>query len=206
MDDQSQEVPAMNATDPELPQLDDNEPKATGGSSSGRRPRKDKNCVHAMHHGILAAQPFQALIRLGENAKRLRRIERTFRTELKPTGAVAGLLFDRFWSSYLRCLMAARFESSILIPIKSPEREEQTPTLRQGENPVLIWQEGDLTSELTLSQSVFRELVLVERYDRHFSRELYRSLCALLLLRDGGHINEGFSVARMLGTKDKPEE
>jgi hypothetical protein len=37
-----------------------------------------------------------------------------------------------------------------------------------------------------LPPELLRDLVLVQRYDRHHSRELYRALGLLLLLRRGG--------------------
>ena len=70
--------------------------------NTGRR--KDTGRLHAVRHGALSRYPLEALRHLGENSKSLRRMEQRFRTELKPHGEIAEVVFDRFWSSYLRCL------------------------------------------------------------------------------------------------------
>ncbi len=49
---------------------------------------------------------------LGENIKQFRRLERRLRTTLKSRGELAGLFFDRFFFSYLRCILGARLEAS----------------------------------------------------------------------------------------------
>lgn len=81
--------------------------------SKGRR--KDAGRLHAVRHGALSRCPLEALRHLGDNLKALRRMERRFRAELKPRGAVAEIVFDRFWSSYLRCLLAARTEAGLFL-------------------------------------------------------------------------------------------
>ena len=86
-------------------------PQTTG------RARKDKRGLHTMRHAMLTRYPLQALARLGENVRHLRKIEREFRAELKPVGMVGQMLFDRMFSAYLRCLLAARAEAIALIPI-----------------------------------------------------------------------------------------
>ncbi len=68
--------------------------------------RKDKQRLHAMRHGILSQYPLQALALLGENTRRLRQMERVLRTELKISGTLQNILFDRVWSCFLRCLLA----------------------------------------------------------------------------------------------------
>jgi hypothetical protein len=67
------------------------------------RPRKDKARLHATRHGILSRPLLEALARRGENIRQLRGIERALREDLRPVGAE--LLFDRMWSSFLRCLL-----------------------------------------------------------------------------------------------------
>lgn len=52
-------------------------------SPQHKRQRKDKRHLHVMRHGILSQYPLQALAFLGEDVRRLRRMERALRTELK---------------------------------------------------------------------------------------------------------------------------
>ncbi len=161
--------------------------------------RKDKKRLHSMHHGALSRFPLEALASLGENIKSLRKIERKLRAELKPSGIIAEIFFDRFWSSYLRCLLAARAEAIALTPIDQPTGQtRQTPSLREAELPVLVWQNRDMISD-AISPDLFRQLVLVERYDRHFSREMYRALAMLLILRSGGEAGLQQCIGRLLG-------
>jgi hypothetical protein len=56
-------------------------------------PRKDKNHFHATRHGVLSRYPLEALASLGENIRHLRRIERKFPMELKPSGFAAESMF-----------------------------------------------------------------------------------------------------------------
>jgi hypothetical protein len=135
--------------------------------SSARR--KDKARLHVTRHAILSRFPLEALAALGENTRQLRRLEKKFRTELKPSCAVGELLFDRMWSSYLRCLLVARAETMALAST------EHQPAL----DMFVSTDKEKLSTEL-------RHLALVHRYDAHFSREMYRGLGMLLLLRDSG--------------------
>ena len=52
-----------------------------------------------------------------------------------------------------------------------------------------------------LSGEAFRQLALVARYDGHFSREMYRALAMLLVLRNGGAADLEQLVGRKLGLK-----
>ncbi len=58
-----------------------------------------------------------ALIRLGENRRELIKIYKKLRADLKPTGILGEILFDRAWSSYLRCLLIARVEADLFVPV-----------------------------------------------------------------------------------------
>jgi hypothetical protein len=49
-------------------------------------------------------------------------------------------------------------------------------------------------------------LVLVQRYDRHHSREMYRSLALLLLLRRGGEAALESWASEMFGPKQLRRE
>lgn len=147
--------------------------------------RKDKNHLHATRHGVLSRYPLETLARLGENVRTLRRIERKFREALKPSGIVAELWFDRFFSSYLRCVLAARVEATAFVPIHHPAGKSRL-ILKERELPTLVVEDSSGTSEACLSTDLVRQLALVARYDAHFSKEMYRALGMLLILRSGG--------------------
>jgi hypothetical protein len=189
-DSSEQEIPAG---DIQAPQQALPSPEILGLSSSAclvqqKQPkRKDKDHIHAMRHAVLSRYPLEALARLGENVKGFRRIERKFREELKPTGIVGAMLFDRFFSSYLRCVLAARAEAATFAPIDQPGEPRLITSLKERELPTLVLQDQDpvITSE-SLSPDLLRQLVLVARYDRHFAREMYRALGMLLVLRRSG--------------------
>jgi hypothetical protein len=167
--------------------------------------RKDKKRLHSMRHGALSRFPLEALASLGESIKALRKIERKLREELKPSGIIAEIFFDRFWSSYLRCLLAARTEAIALTPFDQPTGQtRQTPSLKEAELPVLVWQNRDMLSD-AFSPDLFRQLVLVERYDRHFSREMYRSLAMLLILRSGCEAGLRQCIGKLLGSNAPSE-
>lgn len=164
------------------------------------RTRKDKNRLHAARHGVLSRYPLEALARLGENIRSLRRIERKFRAELKPSGIVAAVLFDRFFSSYLRCVLAARAEAATFAPIDQPAGEPRLITsLKEREVPTLVLQDSSGTSEAHLSADLLRQLALAARYDAHFSKEMYRALGMLLILRSGGEAALEQCVGKILG-------
>ena len=162
----SNELPGENSS---------GEPKADQTGSPGPfRPqrqtnlgvRKDKHRLHAMRHAVLSKFPLQALARLGENTRSLRRMERELRAEVKPSGRLANLLFDRFWSCYLHCLLAARMQSATLFRGKGSEAPPaQTPNLVEGELPTLIWNSNNENANETLPPDLFQQLTLVQRYD-----------------------------------------
>ena len=52
-----------------------------------------------------------------------------------------------------------------------------------------------------LPPDLLRGLVLAQRYDRHHSREMYRSLALLLLLRRGGEAALEDWASEMFGAK-----
>jgi len=168
--------------------------------------RKDKGHLHATRHAALSRYPLEALRHLGENPKTLRRLERRLRAELKPHGAIAAIVFDRFWSSYLRCLLAARSELNALAPADIPAGQKSAgPSLREREVPTLVLPEAQdqrMTYQ-TLPPDLFRQLVLVQRYDRHFSREMYRALAMLLVLRSSGEAGLEQCVKHMLGVNSE---
>jgi hypothetical protein len=149
-----------------------------------RRARNDKMQLHAQHHGVLSRHPLQALVRRGENLRELRQIEKMLRAELKPVGIFAELLFDRAWSSFLRCLLIARLEARLLTPVDQDDADAE-PKLKEAELPSLVWPEPGATN-YDLSDDLMTHLETVLRYDSHFAREFHRSVISLLALRDGG--------------------
>jgi len=52
---------------------------------------------------------------------------------------------------------------------------------------------------LMVTADVFRQLLLVQRYDRHFGRDMYQALALLLILRNKGEAGLEQSVAKMFG-------
>jgi hypothetical protein len=162
--------------------------------------RKDKNRLHATRHGVLSRYPLEALASLGENTRNLRLIERKLREELKPSGIVGALLFDRLFSSYLRCLLAERAEAAMFAPIDQPAGEPRHfVSLKERDVPTLVLQESSEAGEAHLPADLLRQLALAARYDAHFSKEMYRALGMLLILRNGGEAALDQCIGKILG-------
>jgi hypothetical protein len=160
--------------------------------------RKDKARIHVTRNAVLSRYPLQALASLGENIRQLRRFEAKLRAELKPSGAVGGMYFDRMWSSYLRCVLAARAEAMALVPCdQRKDLDARTPTLSERELPTLVWAGHDAETEL--SPELLKQLVLLQRYDTHFAREMNRALGVLLILRESGEAGMARCVSKALG-------
>jgi hypothetical protein len=119
----------------------------------------------------------EALIGRGENVRQLREIERVLREELQPVGILGELLFDRAWSSYLRCLLIVRTETRVLTVDGPPSKLPFIPSLPVKEYPFSF----DDISFLHLQQ-----LALIQRYDAYFSRDFFRATGLLMAMRDGG--------------------
>jgi hypothetical protein len=170
--------------------------------SKGPRKRKDKGHLHATRHGVLSCYLYEALQSLGEDIKKFRRLERRFRETLKPKGEIAGMLFDRFYSSCLRCVLAARIEANAVTPTaKSSSPSPVVPTLLERDVPTLVWPDGEKNSSIhaNFPPDLIRELVLIQRYDRHYSREMFRALSLLLVVRDSGEDGLQQCIAQILG-------
>jgi hypothetical protein len=173
---------------------------------SRKSSRADCGKLHRTRHGILSREALGALIKMGEDRKTLRRLERHFRAELRPAGPLGSLFFDRFWSSYLRLILIGLLETR-LIGDQSLGRRSGTLSLAlvPGSQPILVSQDSNgPTSETAsfgeqLPPDLLRELVLVQRYDRHHSREMFRALAVLLLLRRGGEAALESWASEMLG-------
>lgn len=166
--------------------------------------RKDKARLHVTRSAILSRFPLQALASLGENVRQLRRLQAKFRAELKPSRAVGSMYFDRFWSSYLHCLLVARAAAMAIAPEEQHTDTAITPTLVRKELPTLVWTDQPTAKE-KLSSELFRHLALVQRYDAHFSREMYRSLGMLLVLRDYGEAVLARCITKTLGINHDPD-
>jgi hypothetical protein len=170
----------------------------------GRR-RRDAGRLHAVRHAVLSRYPLEALRHLGEDLKSLRRMERRFRTELKPQGAIADLVFDRFFSSYLRCVLAARTEANVFARQgQGANKRDTEPRLVDGGLPTLVVEqsaEGGYLHE-ALEAVTLRELSLVQRYDRHFGREMFSALALLLVLRRKGEAGLEDALISAFGVRE----
>jgi hypothetical protein len=161
--------------------------------------RKDKHRLHSMRHAVLSRYPLEALARGGENVRQLRNLERKLRAELKPAGVAGAILFDRLWSSYLRCLLAGRAEALVFDPTdRHAEKPDCTAEIREDLLPTLILNDQAPVNRV-FSPDLFRQLALVARYDRHFSREMYRALAVLLVAKKGGQAGLEQCLGRVLG-------
>ena len=171
-------------------------------SKKKSRKRQDHGHLHSSRHAVLSRFPLETLRNLGEDVKKYRRIERQFREALKPAGVIALMLFDRFFSCYLRCVLAARFESGIVAPrAPSANGSAASAVLKDGTIPTLIFPDAMDGASIPafLPPDLFRELALVQRYDRHFNHDMIRNLYLLLSMRDGGEDALRQSIELMLG-------
>jgi len=179
------------------------EGSAPGARKNNRQKRSDAGRLHATRHGVVARYPLEALRHLGEDPSVLRRIEKGFRAELKPQGAIAEVLFDRFFSSYLRCLLAARVESSMFLRQRQEHNNENlTSKLLTAPLPTLIV-EKTVESGLPkgMDREVLNELALVQRYDSHFSKEMLKALGLLLVLRRNGEAGLEAAFCNLFGVE-----
>jgi hypothetical protein len=153
------------------------------------RKRADRGHLHATRHGVLSRCPLEALQKLGEDIRKIRRLERRYRESLKPVGAIGLMVFDRFWSSYTRLLLAARIEANLVVPREKIDISHQAfPQIEERAVPTLVSAEKSELGLIShnLPADLIHELVLIQRYDAHFSRELFRSLHLLLIMQEGG--------------------
>lgn len=162
------------------------------------RNRTDKARLHATKHGILARPLYEALVGRGENVRQLREIENALREELQPVGIIAELLFDRAWSSYLRCLLIVRTEARVLTP-EQPTDFSFVPGLPKIDTAPFCF------DDITFSH--LQHLALVQRYDAHFSKDFFRFVALLLAMRDGGKAGLSKQFEKSFGkNRDQPEE
>ncbi len=171
--------------------------------------RKDTGRLHAMRHGMLSRHLLEALRRLGENMKVLRRLEKRLRTAFKVAGVVKELIFDKYWCAHLRGLLAVRIEAMAVAPLAQPaDRPISAPSLVGKEVPTLVYsdaQDRRFPSEV-LFGSVLRDLCLIQRYAVHFGKEEMRWLALLLVSLNDGEEGLAESIAQMLGINPKTPE
>ena len=175
--------------------------------------RTDQGRRHAARDSVLSRGLLELLSRHGENLRTLRRMKAELRGVLKPEGSLGKLFFDRFWSCVLRLIYVGRLEEAGLEPRTNRAKGRMPITvLREGSLPVLLTPEeqDDLTagSETVnaLEPDVFRRLALIARYDRAASREMFRMLGLLLLMRDDGESGLANGIRAAAGIKSSDEE
>jgi hypothetical protein len=181
-----------------------------------REPRKvcrtDSGKLHRVRHGILACEALEALVQVGEDRRTLRRLERRYRAALRPIGPFGNLFFDRFWSSYLKLILVGRLETQLFAGKPVSKSKPESLTLVPGRLPTLVSQHPDdqpveaISLIEELPPDLLRGLVLAQRYERHHSREMYRSLALLLLLRRGGEAALESWASEMFGATQPRRE
>jgi hypothetical protein len=150
-----------------------------------RPPRGDKGKLHRRRNGLLSKHPLQVLARKGENIRDICRQELELRAELRPQGALGKILFDRLWSSYLRCLLIDRTEAELLSPDEQHStRSTPLPTLRVDYVPTLVYE--NVVAPDGICAEILKYLAITQRYDAHYSNDFYRNLGLLLAHRNGG--------------------
>jgi hypothetical protein len=202
----SQQSPGGSEDNSSEPKLD-NQAKLprTGGRNGGRT---DQGRLHAVRDSVLSRGLLETLTRYGENPRKLRRMEVELRTVLRPAGPLGNLLFGRFWSCVLRLILVALLEETGLAPRRNAsKRPMAVPLLREGSMPVLLTEEEhqDLTAVSgtveALEPDMFRRLALIARYDRAASKEMYRTLGLLMLMRDDGEKGLASGIRAAAGIK-----
>ena len=181
-----------------------------------REPRKvcrtDSGKLHRVKHGILSREALDALVQVGEDRKTFRRLERQYRAALRPIGPFGDLFFDRFWSSYLKLILVGRLETQLFAGKSVGKSKSDSLVLVPGHQPTLVSQhpDGQPVEAIPLNEELppdlLRGLVLAQRYDRHHSREMYRALALLLLLRRGGQAALESWAIEMFGAKQPRRE
>ena len=176
--------------------------------------RKDLGRPHRVQRGVLSREVLATLTQRGENPKTYRRLERQFRAALRPSAPWGDLFFDRFWACYLHLMLIGRLEAELLNSKPAGNRGATLPlALMPGKQPTLVV--ADAASQLSkaepplteLAPDLLSQLVLAQRYDRHYAREMYRALVPLLVLRRGGEAALEAWAAEITGTrKPRPQD
>jgi hypothetical protein len=202
----SQQSPGGSEDNSSEPRLDNQAKLPRTGERNGGR--TDQGRLHAARDSVLSRGLLETLTRYGENPRKLRRMEAELRTVLRPAGALGSLLFDRFWSCVLRLILVALLEETGLAPRRNAsKRPMAVPSLHEGSMPVLLTGEEheDLTAVAgtveALEPDMFRRLALIARYDRAASREMYRTLGLLIVMRDDGEKGLASGIRAAAGIK-----
>lgn len=179
--------------------------------------RKDQGKLHATRNSVLSRGLLEALRHHGQNIRQLRDMERALRSTLRPHGPLGELFFGRFWISILRLILASLLEEKGLTQksAQSP-RKLGIPELHNEFEPVLIIpeKEDDLSGQTgapLFDAELVHQLSLIARYNRAASREMYRSLSLLLVLRgqgdESGLLNWAAAMVGIkLTSKDNPHD
>ncbi len=207
----SQESTCGSQSNSAEPKIDDNaRPPNTAQRNGGRT---DQGRLHAMRDSVLIRGLLETLTQCGENARKLRRLEAGYRSDLRPKGVWGRLFFDRFWQCVLRLILLGHLEAQGLAPRRNASKNPTTAaSLREGFMPVLVTGENPEDSSAisvaveALEPDLFHRLVLIARYDRAVSRELFRYLGLLILMRDGGKKKLAGGIRLAAGLKALDEE
>lgn len=152
--------------------------------------RKDRGRLHSTRNSLLCRGLLETLQRNGQNLKPLRAMEKALRDTLLPTGPLAELFFDKFWASVLRLILTAQLENLAMRPSEADVScASRLPQLYRRSEPMLSEFEGHETNQGAgnTGAEILHRLSLIARYDRAASREMYRTLSLLLILRDQGN-------------------
>jgi hypothetical protein len=193
-----------NSSEHELLKVVEQDKAAKSNQKIKKLCRADSGKLHRVGHSMLSREVLAGLVQAGEDPKTLRRLERQYRAALRPAGVFGNLIFDIFWSSYLKLVLGGRLQAA-LMGAKKVGRNTTASALVPGPQPTLVCQDsGGLPSQGVpllddLPPDLLRDLVLVQRYERPHARELHRSLALLLLLRRGGEAALENWASEMLG-------
>jgi hypothetical protein len=203
----SHQSPDGSENNPSEPKLENQDKLPKTGQRTGGR--TDQGRLHAVRDSVLSRGLLETLTRYGENPRKLRRMERELRTVLKPEGPLGKLFFDRFWSCVLRLILLSRLEEIGLAPrSNAAKRPIAVPSLREGLMPVLL--SGEEHEDVTavsrtveaLEPDVFHRLALIARSDKSCSKEMFRNLGLLILMRDGGESGLASGIRDAAGIKE----
>lgn len=162
-----------------------NNSESNAGPPGEPRPaRGDRGKIHRRRNGFLTKHPLEALARRGENMREIGRQERALRSVLQPSGPLGKILFDRMWSSYLRCLLIDRVEAELLGTDQQGATTSELPKLLVDKMPTLVY--GSVEDRAGVGAEILKYLAVTQRYDSHFFGEFYRTLGLLLALKGGG--------------------
>jgi hypothetical protein len=178
---EKQEDVAMGVKNPDI-----------SGTNGHAKSRPDKGSTHATRHGLLSQHIERAVVRSGESLRNIRRYKKQLRAVFKPRGTLGELIFDRGWSSYLRLHLLAKLEARVLTSDHPNRRLPILSELREGTLPTLVTESDVSESEIAqkfdadVSEGLFHELALAQRYDSHHARVATRMFGLLLVMRKGG--------------------